>query len=353
MVHTDRNRVADLLKGIAVILMIQVHIIELFARQEILDNTAGKFLLFLGGPPCAPVFMAVMGYFLFSEKKTWAYYLNRGFLIFLLGIGLNIGLNAYLLYNYFRGDVAIDPFNYIFGADILPLAGISIVIIGWFRLLFKKHFYLYIIMAVLIAFLSPHIPVFADDTSWLKYLNAFLWGNFSWSYFPVFPWFAYVLTGYAFRLVWEKLRLKEKFTFSHSVVFIIPAVIALALTSAYAMSVTRNLKGAEGYYHHGLLFYGWTFLFLCAWVMAAHLVEGYASNKILPGFIRWIGKNVTLFYVLQWLIIGNLSVVLFKTLGYKNLLLWFLIIFTATALLVYIIEFVKKKLSKTILKKGG
>jgi len=41
--------------------MVQVHIMELFARQDIFEDTVGKISLFFGGPPAAPVFMAVMG----------------------------------------------------------------------------------------------------------------------------------------------------------------------------------------------------------------------------------------------------------------------------------------------------
>ena len=52
--NTKRNQTADLLKGLAVIFMIQVHIMELFAKQEIYDGIAGKISLFFGGPPmCA------------------------------------------------------------------------------------------------------------------------------------------------------------------------------------------------------------------------------------------------------------------------------------------------------------
>lgn len=59
----NRNCAADLLKGTAVVLMIQVHIVELFAQPSVLENWIGRASLFLGGPPVAPVLIAVMGYF--------------------------------------------------------------------------------------------------------------------------------------------------------------------------------------------------------------------------------------------------------------------------------------------------
>ena len=41
-----RTQLADLLKGIAVVLMIQVHIIEKFAVVSIYESNVGKLLLF-------------------------------------------------------------------------------------------------------------------------------------------------------------------------------------------------------------------------------------------------------------------------------------------------------------------
>ena len=68
--NSNRNQTADLLKGLAVIFMIQVHLIELFARQDIFSSNIGSVLLFFGGPPAAPIFMAVMGYYIAQSKKT-------------------------------------------------------------------------------------------------------------------------------------------------------------------------------------------------------------------------------------------------------------------------------------------
>ena len=67
-ITSSRIKTADLLKGIAAILMIQVHIIELFATNDISESTAGKFLLFLGGPAVAPVFIILLGYFIVESK---------------------------------------------------------------------------------------------------------------------------------------------------------------------------------------------------------------------------------------------------------------------------------------------
>jgi uncharacterized membrane protein len=79
---TVRTQTPDLLKGIAVLLMIQVHIIEVFASQTISSSAIGKFLLFLGGPMVAPVFAFFLGYFLMDSKKTSQQLIVRGLQLF-------------------------------------------------------------------------------------------------------------------------------------------------------------------------------------------------------------------------------------------------------------------------------
>ncbi|MBU2466561.1 MAG: DUF1624 domain-containing protein, partial [Bacteroidetes bacterium] len=82
---SQRLLLPDLLKGIAVVLMIQVHLTELFARPAFFDSVAGKVSLFLGGPAAAPVFMAVMGYFLAWKAVSSKNLFLRG--IKLIGLG--------------------------------------------------------------------------------------------------------------------------------------------------------------------------------------------------------------------------------------------------------------------------
>jgi uncharacterized membrane protein len=79
---TIRTQTPDLLKGIAVLLMMQVHIIELFATNQISDSIIGKFLLFLGGPLVAPIFAFFLGYFLIDSKKSTRQLFVRGLQLF-------------------------------------------------------------------------------------------------------------------------------------------------------------------------------------------------------------------------------------------------------------------------------
>ncbi|MFA4851919.1 MAG: acyltransferase family protein [Bacteroidales bacterium] len=345
-INNKRNPTADLLKGIAVIFMIQVHIMELFAKQEIYDSIIGKVSLFLGGPPCAPVFMAVMGYFIASSEKPFIYFFKRGIILFTGGIILNIARSANLLHYIYIGQSPADPFFYIFGVDILSLAGLSIFIIGLLQLIFKRNYIFYFILAIFIVAITPFLPVFGNSERLFDFANAFLWGNFGWSYFPVFPWLAYVLIGFAFRFAAEQYKILEKFGTNNSLVFSIPLLIAAGITILYAAEIAHNLKGEGGYYHHGILYFGWVMLFMAGYIMFANLIEEYSGKSPLVRFVKWVGKNVTIFYIFQWLIIGNIATEIFKTQKKYNLIFWFLGITAVVSILTYIWGKIKIYLSK-------
>jgi hypothetical protein len=321
--NRKRNQTADLLKGLAVIFMIQVHIMEQFAKPDIYHHVIGKISLFIGGPPCAPVFMAVMGYFLASSERPFAYFLKRGLILFAGGILLNIARSANLLHYMFTGESTADPFFYIFGVDIFLLAGLSIIIIGLLQFLFKKNFIFYFILAIAISAVVPLLPPFATGTGILSYLNAFLWGNFGWSYFPLFPWMAYILAGYSLSLFESKYQVLSKCSTGLCLVISIPLIIATGFTLSYASGIAHDLSSASGYYHHQIIFFAWLLMFISAYAMIVHLIEKNAGKLPATRYVKWVGKNVTIFYVIQWIIIGNIATEIYQTQNTSALILWF------------------------------
>jgi uncharacterized membrane protein len=339
--HNKRNQTADLLKGFAVIFMIQVHIMEQFAQQGIFDGVMGKISLFFGGPPCAPVFMTVMGYFLFSPDKPISYYLKRGLVLFAGGILLNTGRSVNLFMHIYNGSNNSDPCFYIFGVDILLLAGLSVIIIGLFQLLFKRKIIFYLLLAVVIIVVTPYVTLPASENSFSSYLAAFTGSLSGWSYFPLFPWLSYILIGYAFRLASEEYKLSEKFSVSHSLVFSLPLLLAAGITINYAIGIAHDLYGENGYYHHDILFFAWMMIFMTGYIMLASLIEEYSGKSWLVRFVKWAGKNVTVFYVFQWLIIGNIATEIYKTQNKYDIIFWFIIIIILASILTYIWEKIK------------
>jgi len=330
---SGRNETADLLKGFAVILMIQVHILEQFSTPELFESLAGKISLFLGGPFCAPVFMAVMGYFLAGSSRKTGYFIRRGLLLFFGGLLLNVGRSANLVFHIARGEFSQNLLSYFFGADILTLAGLSILIIPVLRTIFRESWWSWFLTAIIMAITSSFLPDLYIPGSPISYPLSFLRGHAPWSYFPLIPWLSYILLGYSFRLLPENLTNIIRAGLHDKRVFI-PLLIAVIVTIPYAFSITSDLQGK--YYHHGLFFFLWTILFLAAWVGVMIRAEKRGGGASLLQFIKWTGKNVTVIYVIQWLIIGNLATELYGTQGAGFSLLWFVIILAASSLLAWV-----------------
>lgn len=307
---TARTQTFDLLKGIAVLLMIQVHIIELFAANSISTSQVGKVLMFLGGAPVAPIFAFVLGYFLASSKRSKKQLLIRGVKLFALGMLLNVALNFNLILSITKGLYKIDRLPYLLGLDILQFAGISIILITLLKRIIEQSIFFTVACCFVSAFLGHYLLSYIPDNEFLLYFSSLFYGSSKWSYFPLFPWLAYPLAGIAF------YQIKHRFDFSvlKDAKLWFPVVVLCVLfsifTTHYAVAVSSQLPL---YYHHGIKFFLWTLLFLAFYGFFANEINKLIGNTMVLNYIKWLGRNVTAMYFIQWVIIGNIATEVYKT----------------------------------------
>lgn len=278
----ERNLIPDFLKGMAIFFMILVHIVELFATTEVYNSIFGRIALFLGAVPAAPLFLAIMGYFLSVNKKPFFKKLKRGFQLVFWGFLLNLGLNSNLLLHIYSGKFQIDATPYFFGVDILFLAGISILILAILEKLPRmKNFLIFAIMVIspIIHFYLPN-----SENEIIQYLNAYFWGNYWWSYFPVFPWISYVFAGYLF----NEFSLSNLGNKTPNSIYLILALFLFNLP--YGITVSVNLSE---YYHHGIWFFLWALEFLLLMIFLTHKFSNFISSQKISFKIASFGKNVT------------------------------------------------------------
>jgi len=342
-----RLQLPDLLKGLAAFFMVQIHITELFIDSAGRESVLGKISLFLGGPFAAVVFMVVMGYFIAKNKGTTSQNFLRGVKIFILGFLLNIGLNFHLLLKIYFEDWPYNPLEYIFGVDILYLAGMSIIILAGLKSIKKGREWISMILLLaviaLTGFMNEELMVTTH-----YYVLPFIAGAYSWSYFPLFPWLAYPLAGFIFAQHQEKITLffnKQKVVSS-----LLIAVIAALVIIFYkqGINITINLPA---YYHHTFGYALWALGLTLLWIL---LLQFFL--KLFPGtrtvnFFCWIGKNITLFYVIQWLIIGNIATALYQTQTIYQYWYWFAGVFAVSVLLTFGFEKVQSRFNQLFLHK--
>lgn len=331
LMNQQRLPIPDLLKGIAVLLMIQVHLTELFVQESFYHSFTGKVSLFLGGVPAAPLFMVVMGFFAGYQTIGFRSSILRGMKLIALGLVLNIGLNLHLFYKIFRGLYDLDPLPYLLGADILFLAGLSLVIIALLKKAGKGSAWLFFITSFIVSGLSDIIPLYTGESSVVRYALAFIHSSDWWSYFPLLPWLAYSLMGVAAGLLYKKQSVNVLSIIKRPGLAVI-TLVPLLVFIEYGFGISSDLPE---YYHHGIAFFGWAIVFLMSIVLwSFYLISADTKTNYVLRYLLWTGKNVTVFYVIQWLLIGNIATAIYRTQSPASLLVWYPGIVICTSLLV-------------------
>ena len=330
--NTRRSRTADFLKGMALIAMVQLVLVEYFSQMSILNGLLGKISLFIGGPPAAPVFLAIMGYYIAHQQHTLRYDVIRGLKLIGLGILLNVVRNAYTLFDIFSGKTNADVWHIVFGTDILILAGISLVAMAILIKILRGHVLAYLALIIVFLLLQYVIPP-VEKMMPGSVVLPFFYGKYPSAQFPFVPWFAYVLAGYTFYL-FKKFFVADQFKHSQTIKIILGSLsgILLILSLPFGFNVSIN---STLFYHHGILFFLFCVNYLFWWLLSANAIVTRVNNK-LTGYFEFIGKNVTAFYVIFMILAGNFAVLFQKSLDYLMLFTGFVILLAATSLLVWI-----------------
>ncbi len=312
----ERSITADVLKGLAVLFMIQVHITEVFADTSIYDSWIGRVSLFLGGPPAAPVFMTVMGYFLAASSKTWQQTALRGVKLIAGGLVLNIAINAHLLYHIATGQSSVNPLDFIFGIDILVLAGATTLIVALLKKVLNFHFSIPALIGILILIMTPEINSLLDGgNKSTAYFTSLFGGDAPWSYFPIFPWSAYPLFGYAACLFLKNETSNKLISVKLSSFLLVVWSVFVALTIEYGIETAAALRN---YYHHGIEYASWALAFTTGFTLLIEMAVKHSKENAFLEYFAMIGRNVTLAYVLQWVIIGNFGTAVYRSVNLRD-----------------------------------
>ena len=211
----------------------------------------------------------------------------------------------------------------------MPLAGLSLIIIGGLRKISKHHLF-WLSIALLIVALTPLINNAVDNLNTGKYVGAFFGGHAEWSYFPVFPWLAYPLSGLAIHS-FGLHRWKLIPSWGRGIIL---GVSFLGFIFGFRMGFDVATVLPE-FYHHNIVFFLWalTFIVIMVYVLSLMNIE---ENPLRVAFLSFAGKEVTLIYVIQWVLIGNIAAWLGKETLLIGFFAWTLSFILGSALLAYI-----------------
>jgi hypothetical protein len=215
------------------------------------------------------------------------------------------------------------------------------VVIGFTKRFFARNFIIPILCAFLIAGLSSVLQTVPTVPSSFPYVRALFYGSEPWSYFPVIPWLAYPFLGFAAGML--PVQLREKLTSRRVQLFVLAAwIVFLIFFLPFGIEIAALLPQ---YYHHGILYFAWVVLFLAGYVLLVLFLERVVPANDVFTYLQWLGRNVTVAYVAQWLIIGNLATILYRSQHPLRVALWFIAIMSAVSALIYSWNFLVAKFS--------
>jgi len=200
----NRALFIDMLKGLALIVMIEVHVFNSMLLPALRESWWFQSLNFINGL-VAPSFCFASGLvFVLSLQKSvdqlrtfgkefWRK-LSRVGLIFFVGYTLHL---PYFSLTKILNNQTPQNLNSLFTVDILQVISTGLIILLFARILIKseKRFYNFIlIITAIILFISP-LFWRIDFANYLPLFFANYFNRMHGSLFPVFPWWTFVFSG--------------------------------------------------------------------------------------------------------------------------------------------------------------
>ena len=257
----------------------------------------------------AEAFMFCMGTVLIYSRKTAPKtIIKRGFILFLIGIALNImrGVIPYLLLAWISGETQYFSNAYLdlWNLDILHFAGLAMVLFGVLKWMKATNLYIAVIAVIMsiigtlfrdFNFGIPEVNQVVGLFIGTEFIDGF--GNF----FPLFSWFIFVAAGYFFGQILS--RCKDKMTFY---LYITP--IALLITVIYTTVAFIHGFGmfgpmAEAFYHLTTFEAFISILGAISLIGICYFIS-LCLPKLMKTAVTSISKNVNAVYCVHWVLVG-------------------------------------------------
>lgn len=224
MEKKNRAQFIDMLKGLALIVMIEVHVVNVFLSTELRSAGWFSYLNFINGL-VAPAFTFSSGmvFVLSLQKgldelrkfrmKFWNK-LGRLLLVFLAGYSIHM---SFLSLRKISNPQYPHMLKEFLKVDILQCIAVGLILLLMLRIIIKsdKGFYLTILaLDIFVLAFSPY----AWNTDFAQFIPLGIANYFNrihGSLFPLFPWLAFILTGALVGKLYVELKNKigeEKFS---------------------------------------------------------------------------------------------------------------------------------------------
>jgi uncharacterized membrane protein len=347
----------DLLRGWAVILMIEAHVVNGLLLPELKETTLFSIIHFLNGS-VAPAFLFMAGFtFAVASQRKWAEYLHLqkafyrqvGRLLFILLLGYALHLPYFSLRKTLVESTPND-FVSFFQVDILHTIAISLLALLFLLLIVreeKRLRYLSLFVAAGIVFTTPVVW----DYDFAKIFPLPLASYFNAQHgspFPLFPWSAFVFCGVVASQFFLSAR---KNGYEKSVIQKIfwagATIVVLGILSDYLpFSIYRTYD----FWHTSPSFFMIRLGIVMIALTAMYYYEKRISSRSLV--MQTIGQESLFVYTVHIVLVygsavknGSLVQIFGPSLNFADCLAIFLILTIVTCLIAYAWHFLKTSFS--------
>jgi uncharacterized membrane protein len=306
----------DLGRGLAMVFVVVIHVIEQLSSQEVKDSLFGG-LAHMGTSMCAAaMFMFLMGAGVsLSRSTTFLSGIRRGLGLILLGYALNILRGTIPTYAGLAANMFtledLQPHSPLFVTieiDILQFAGLALIAIALVRKI-SMHWLVWIAAGAVALILSPLGSDSNISSPILKYAVNCLWSIDEYSHFPLLPWLSYPLFGMAFGQLLKSSKNRQIFFTRSAVIGFILCLVGGYLAYNYSGFSIHDWRSGD--YNEGAVHPWWVVFVTGVLLISLAFYQVLATR--LPGNIvfNWLcfwSREVTLMYCIQWIVIGGIVV---------------------------------------------
>ncbi|GAE64776.1 DUF1624 domain-containing protein [Chryseobacterium indologenes] len=309
--YNKRILALDLIKGMSVLGMIIIHTLLIYANvKSQSETTIGSFIVFLGRG--TSIFLICMGItFMTSSHQSLGSALKRGVLLVLAGLFMNFMKFMIPFIFGFAPDNFIQKYGwnapieqqYVYLVqlgDILQLAGMSLLFVGFIRE-YVKNKYVILVIGLLVALVSREVSGINADVPVINYILDLLFSTDypAYVYFPVFPWMSFIIIGMFFGKWFQELKYDSKKLFKN---MLYAGLLFIAVVAPLVFKYGKY--NYNGFYHMGpggvIYFAGWTLIFL--WIIF-RITLNVKKNRFMQ-LLQYCSKNLTSMYMIQWILIS-------------------------------------------------
>jgi uncharacterized membrane protein len=348
----ERIMSLDLARGMAMVFVVVVHVLEQLSSQTVKDSLFGG-VVNMGTSLCAAsMFMFLMGAGLgLSSSTTFSATVRRGMKLILIGFALNLlrgtlptvvglAMRQFTLEDLKPNSLLVVTIE----IDILQFAGLALMALAIVRRISTKWFF-WLGAAAAVIVICPLVYGRTAGSPLLSYLINFLWRTEEYGHFPIFPWLAYPLFGMVFGHLLKNSKNTQVFFIRSAVLGSVMCVCAGYLVYNYSdFSMDSWLSGDlnEGdvpplwvVFETGVL--------LVSLSLYQYMAGHIPRNKVFDWLCFW-SKEVTLMYCIQWIVIGWILIFITSYFGFAGTVLCIPVVFVMTHYLGIIINISRRKI---------